>query len=293
MQKRMFTSFFLAVGIFSQAANAEPFNFDFVGDNIFVAGSHGQRLGQIVLGSEANISGSVIASHYLGLGAGVNISGDACSGYVSQSPSANVEGAAGCSVDSGIGAMIAELSDSLLDYDASRTNVTESLTFDASQNIYNVDSLLLDPQESLTISGGANDWVVVNVYGQAKMGSGAAIKLEGGITSNNVIFNFAQSWTYREFNIGGVEINGTFLSGGRDYILGDGATLDDTRFVTNGAIIANVQDVDYVGAPQFEDGDYVNVPLNGAAVVLLMGAGALLYRRKQQKCCFNGVDLVV
>lgn len=281
MQKRILASLTLAAGLISQSVSAEPFNFDFVGDNIFVAGSHGQRLGQIVLGSEANISGSVVASHYLGLGAGVNIDGDACSGYVSKSPSANVEGSSGCSVDASLGSMVESLSDSLLDYNAQRTDVTGNRTFDASQNVYNVDSLLLDSQESLTISGGANDWVIVNVYGYAKMGSGAAIKLEGGITSDNVIFNFAQSWTYREFNVGGVELNGTFLSGGRDYILGDGATLDDTRFITNGAIIANVQDVDYMGgAPKFEDGDYINVPLSGGAVVLLMGAGAFIRRKK-------------
>ena len=56
-------------------------------------------------------------------------------------------------------------------------------------------------------------------------------------------FNFTDNLQANSFEIGGAEISGTFISNQRNFILGDGATLEDTRFITNGSIIANVQDV--------------------------------------------------
>lgn len=243
----------------------------------------------LLLGSAAHIEGSVAAGFYLSLGSGVTIEGSACAPALGIGAGAVIQGGTACphaplyeDILSGSRDLAGLPGSPLLRIDSSST---------LTAGVYQVGSLLLDANEVLTIRGGIQDTVVVNVSGTAKLGSGAGIVLAGGIKSSNVYFNFINSPQYSSFEFGAAAISGNFVSDGRSFIMGDGATLGNTRFLTNGNIIANVQTVRYTPNNSVtEPGDIeaqpsdVNapgfLPLVLTLFVLLCGAGRLgLVRR--------------
>jgi len=207
--------------------------------------SHDPWQGNLLLGSEAHIFGSVASSAVLELGSGVQIDGDACAS-TQHNWGATVSGSVGhCS-------NFANLADDITS--AARQaeqlpqqtlgNITGSAQLTSSQgSVFGLNDLVLGSGDWLTLSGLSSDFFVLNVYGQAKLGSGAGIQLTGGLLAQNVVFNFVASPLASSFEIGGATLTGTYLSDGRSFILGDGATLAQTRFYSTANIIANVQDV--------------------------------------------------
>lgn len=96
----------------------------------------------------------------------------------------------------------------------------------------------------LTLSGGPNDVFIFNVSGDFSLGS-SQIKLAGGLTANQVLWNFPGNGTtvnvYKDITIA----NGTFLVPFRDYVQ-DVATL-------NGAVLCG-------GNLRIHSGAKVNYP---------------------------------
>ncbi len=236
----------------------------------------------IILGSEAHINGSVASSYHIGLAAGAIVENNACAPSLSVAPSASISGDTGlmgeCDYVSNLHKDIIAASDemSLLGNQGEYQSIIQTTTLKAG-NTYWLDDLLLDSGESLSISGSAGSTTIINVRGQAKLGSGSSIDLIDGIRAQDVLFNFVDGGLYSSFEVGAADISGTYLSNGRDYIIGDGATLNSTRFITVGDIIANVQFVSYTPA---EESSEVSAPSMLFAFFAIAMVSAL--RRKGQ-----------
>lgn len=248
--------------------------------------------GNILLGSEAHVFGSVAASRYLGLGAGVKIDGDACSAFIGagQSEMSNISGKKGdCGQFSSLHDAVTGLSLALTQPHQEREDLKFAKTFGS--GVYHVNDIVLQSQDAITFRGIAGQKFVLNIYGHAQFGSGSAIKLEGGVRPEDVFFNFIKSAQYSSFEFGGATLVGTFVSNGRDFIMGDGAILNQTRFYTTGNMIANIQDVrfDNVSMPPIVIPDeqpnieVVNSPINPAVALILFVLPALLYRKRVKK----------
>lgn len=257
----------LLISFYSQASlvdfgSAEHF--------LMAAGGHNS----IMLGSAAHLMGSVAAGYYISAGSGVIIEGDACAPALGIGAGVRIDGVQQCSaptLQSDILAGSAQLA-SLLAQPA--FDVTHSTTLQA--GIYQLGALLLSAGNTLTLHGSATDIVVINVSGPAQLGSGAAIALTGGLKASNVYFNFIRSAQYHSFEFGGATLLGTFVSDGRSFIMGDGATLENTRFFTNGSIVANVQTVSYrpdaqIPLPPGDDTEIVApVPVHTLSLLTLL-----------------------
>lgn len=228
----------------------------------------------LILGSEAEIYGNVASQYYLSTAPNVKIHGNACYQASGMGPNTIVDGVSGTCSE------IAQLESTITQANAFATSlagtnindITDSLTLNASiQNVYSVNEINLSTGEFLTISGNANDEVIINVAGNIKVGSLAGIVLSGGITGSNVLFNFSNNFAQNEFNFGGADISGTFLGNNTAYIMGDGATLNDVRFYTNKHLQANVQVVRTKALT-------VKVPEPSTVLILLAGLFVLLMR---------------
>lgn len=99
-----------------------------------------------------------------------------------------------------------------------------------------------------------------------------------GTASNYTFAAAASEFGERgSFNVGAAELQGNFLSSSRSYQLGDGATLDGTRFLTTDSLKGNVQRV--VG---LTEAFKVEVPeLSSLAIFALAMIGLLSSRFKQ------------
>ena len=231
----------------------------------------------IILGSEAHIFGDVSASNFLSMASGANIEGNACSNFISKGAGAIINGVNGntdaCDNLNQLGSDISNAASALAGYGvANSASITQTMSLVAGN--YWFDDLYLETGETLTINGGVGSTAIINISGMAKLGSGAGIELSGGILSENVFFNFIDNLKSNSFEIGGSEISGTFISNQRNFILGDGAILEDTRFITNGSIIANVQDV---------KDPKVKVSEPALWGIFLIAAAGLYRRRNNQK----------
>ena len=237
----------------------------------------------IILGSEAEVFGSVGAYWYLSLASGAEIHGNACAQALSLGAGTAVNGSQGICGQLGADISNANIQASALANSAQSLGVIDQTTTlsATSTNHYTLDSVILNSGEFLTVNGSSTDNVIINILGNAKIGSGSGILLTGGLTSDNVLFNFANTG-FSSFEFGGANISGTFLADQGAYVLGDGATLDDVRFYTNRIMSANVQVVrtseptDIIIDP---DTDLVvQVPEPGTFALLLAGIFFLLMR---------------
>tara|TARA_R110000751_G_C13795394_1_gene483421 strand:- start:52642 stop:53487 length:846 start_codon:yes stop_codon:yes gene_type:complete len=248
---------------------------------IFAAANNEQWGGSLLLGSEAHIFGSVAASNTLELGAGVIVDGDACSGTTNDW-GATVAGATGsCSNFTQLANDINGAAAQALTFSgANLGNLSGSseILGNGFQSFL-INDLLLAGGDTLTVTGGVDDYFVFNVFGGAKLGSGANILLQGGVAAENVIFNFVSNPSSQSFELGGANISGTFLSSGRSFVIGDGATLNNSRFYSTQSIIANVQDVRF----QSNTVTQVTVPEPATFAFFVLGVlGLTMSSRKRQ-----------
>lgn len=246
---------------------------------IFAAANSNKWGGNLLLGSQAHIFGNVAASNTLELGSGVIVDGDACAG-ITNNWGATVAGTAGSCIDftqlandiSGAAAQAQTFAGTDLG------NVSgSSEVFGNGLQSFLINDLLLAGGDTLTVTGSADDYFIFNVFGEAKLGSGANILLQGGVAAENVIFNFIANPTSHSFELGGANISGTFLSSGRTFIIGDGATLNNSRFFSTESIVANVQDV------RFPTNAVTQVPAPPTLAIFALGAVMGLVIRRSKK----------
>ncbi len=243
-----------------------------VGQHEWPSGVIGGTLG---LGSEAEIFGHVAASSSINIGAGAIVHGDLC-----------VKGGTPCSDLDVNGGKLDQLSTDILGayntaksfyQDTGAVGIAGDYAIDAAVTDYfSATSLKLVSGDVLTIRGNAADSLIINVAGMADIGSGAKIILEG-IHSRNVLFNFLDAGASDpdyNFQFGGAEINGTFLANKRAFSLGDGATLENTRFYNNRHMDANVQVV--------HNPPHIEVP-EPTSILMFFGALFFLLMRANSK----------
>lgn len=275
--KKLLTFSFVVMLNLPCVATAGLINFGSADNYIFATANNGQWGGNLLLGSEAHIFGSVAASNTLELGSGVIVEGDACSG-TTNNWGATVAGAAGsCSNFTQLANDIDAAAAQAQTYTGSNLgNVSgNSEILGNGFQSFLINDLLLVGGDSLTVTGGIDDYFVFNIFGVAKLGSGANILLQGGVSAENVIFNFVNNPTSQSFELGGANISGTFLSSGRSFVIGDGATLNNSRFYSTESIIANVQDVRFTADPETS----VTVPEPATFAIFALGALGLTLGR--------------
>ena len=241
----------------------------------------GQSGGFLQLGSEAEIFGNVGARGDLQLAAGAKIHGNANGGNITLGAGASVKGSQtklsettwqGLYNDISNASNIAAGMNGL-----NFSSITETKVFKAydTTSVFNIDGELnLDSGETLTLSGDADSMAVVNISSNFMLGSGAAILLDGFL-ADNVLFNFTGNGHTEYVAFGGSELSGTFIGADMFFQMGDGAILNNTRFLMGGSI-ANVQVVK-PGTPT----KTVTVPAPASILLMLMGLiGLTLVRRK-------------
>jgi hypothetical protein len=277
--KNLLTLIFLLMLNIPFAASAGIINFGHAEHYIIATASNEQWSGNLLLGSEAHIFGSVAASNTLELGDGVIIDGDACAG-TTNNWGAVVLGASGaCANFSQIANDISSAATKAETFKGSDLgDVTKNAEiFGNGFQSFMINNLLLAGGETLTVNGNIKDYFIFNIFGIAQLGSGANILLQGGVAAENVIFNFVANPTSHTFELGGANISGTFLSSGRTFIIGDGATLNNSRFYSTESIIANVQDV------RFPTKNVSHVTEPSTLAIFALGAIGLVFRRFNKK----------
>jgi choice-of-anchor A domain-containing protein len=243
--------------------------------------------GSLIIGSSANIDGNIASQYYIGLSSSTNVNGNACAPYIGKGASVSISGETGrCEGLRKLGRDIQKASRKA-SYMASHylgyIDNDKEINIDGNE-VYSLSDLTLQSGETFKISGSSNSAVIINIFGDAILGSGSNIILSGGITSANVLFNFVGH--YASFNVGAAKISGTYLSDNTSFIIGDGATLDDTRFLTNGSIIANIQDISYGKHTDIDGIDgggndiTVGVPEANMIILFLLG-GLFMANRKR------------
>jgi len=212
--------------------------------------------GFMQLGSKAIIHGNVGGRGFTSLGSGVEIHGKLTNG-------GHVSAAAGVTVSGGkknrkekywdrVYRDLLSASDSARLLGGTRLSTINSTTVlfgNGGLSVFDIDgSINLGSGESLTISGNATDSFIVNVSERLKLGSRAAILLDG-VTADNVLFNFYgagsddAAWNNHLATIvGGAEFSGTFIAPRAFWQIGDGAIMNATRVLANG-IQGNLQTV--------------------------------------------------
>jgi hypothetical protein len=275
--KKLFNCLFVFVVNLPLFASAGIIDFGSADEYIIATASNNQWGGNLLLGSDAHIFGSVAASNTLYLGDGVIIDGNACAGKTESWGTTVISSPATCNNLNDLADDITSAADIAQTYTSIKRDIIGSNYFSGSGiESFSINNLLLSAGETLTVSGGVSDYYIFNVFEQAQLGSGANILLEGGILAENVIFNFVANLTNHTFEVGGANISGTFLSSGRTFILGDGATLNNSRFYSTEAIVGNVQDV------RFPVNSQVAVPEPSTLVIFLLGMFGFAVRRFKQ-----------
>ena len=234
--KKLFSYSFVFIFNFPFFASAGIIDFGSADEYIIATASNNQWGGNLLLGSDAHIFGSVAASNTLYLGDGVIIDGNACAGKTESWGTTVISSPAKCNDLNDLANDITDAAAQAQTYTDTALDIIGNVNINGSGiQSFSINNLLLAGGETLTVTGGENDTFIFNVFEQAQLGSGANILLEGGILAENVIFNFVANLTNHTFEVGGANISGTFLSSGRTFILGDGATLNNSRFYSTEA----------------------------------------------------------
>lgn len=146
---------------------------------------------------------------------------------------------------------------------------SSSLTATQPVTVYRVNGdINLQGGSVMTISGSANSHIIVDVTGGLTFGGGSSMNLVGGITANNVIFNFIGSGKDINFN-GNSTVDGTFLAINRN--------ITDSGGIVNGRLIGAEN-----GQLKLQSGPKVNQPVPEPVTALVLAPGLLLLRRRKR-----------
>lgn len=120
-----------------------------------------------------------------------------------------------------------------------RTNGSTVLSAASGLNVINLPSITTGTNSTITISGPANAFVVVNVgsaevQGSLNIGNGGSVVLSGGITPDHVVFNLLGDGSVAQLG-NGIAFNGTILAPTGQFTSGNGSTTVPN--VINGALL--------------------------------------------------------
>jgi choice-of-anchor A domain-containing protein len=134
---------------------------------------------------------------------------------------------------------------------------------------------ITNPSKDLTISGGANDFYIVNVGGDVTVSNGQ-ILLSGGITPSNVLFNFTGAGGAVNLTNASSTLNGIFLAPL------SGQSINLTPGTVNGVIISDM--IHTSSGPDINGGGTgtgSGSPEPASLGVLALGALGLVVRRRR------------
>jgi len=205
--------------------------------------------GNAGFGSAAQVVGSVGGRVFMNIAPNVRITGDLDGGFVSAAPSLIVDGTQSTLSNSSWEQIHADLvtasTNASSQVGTSIGDVTSSQTLSATGpgvSVYRITGTFnLSSGASLTLSGGASSQFIINVENDMTLGSGAAILLSGGVRAENVLFNLEDStgpgFTGPIATIGAASIlSGVFIGPYRDWHLGSGTIMDETRILMSGFV---------------------------------------------------------
>lgn len=218
-------------------------------------GGAGARSGLLKLGSASEVAGDVGGRTFVQLGAGTHIDGFVHGGTPSFGPNVTFDGFTMLPEPdwSEIFADMVAASQAAAAAALSGTSIpaiagTTTLTRTGDVTVYDVQGgIALAPGATLTISGQPGDCFIVNLSGDIAMGQDTAILLEGGVLGENVLFNIVGGdidvgAVIVDGGLAGSELNGTFLTPNRYWIVGDGVTIHAR--ILAGGIEGNFQTVE-------------------------------------------------
>ena len=245
----------LAGLLLSHSVNASPIDLGQAADyTILAAGtvSISSGGGTLTLGSEAHVFGSAGGRGFVQAAGGVQIDENLTGGSFSLSPDIVVGNAPQTQLSpadwniiyQGMVTASAEASglpdQTIINQIVSSTSLGVA---GSGLSAYHVQGqFLLGSADTLTITGGASDRVVVNVDGGMDLASGAAIVMSGGIQPQNVLFNFTGGGYAQAVQIGAANFSGIYLGPKMFFSIGDGATMTATQVLGSG-ISGNIQDM--------------------------------------------------
>lgn len=220
--------------------------------------------GQLVLSGGADVLGEV----FLGTGATVSLSGGATTGTVHQDAAANAL------LDEARADALAAASAASDLLGNAIADITTNFTL-AAPGVYDLAKIDLNSGETLTLSGGANDYFVFNISGQLKLNSDSHVVLSGGLTWDNVLFNIEGT---SDVSINGSSITGIILS---PYAKGVFVNIDGLLV---GEFIGG-NDISFASGARIVNNYAPPVPESGStfALLLLAGVGLTAVRRRPAK----------
>lgn len=232
-------------------------------------------------------SGNTRVNGNVGEGAGSSLAfsgGGQISGRLDVDPSSTFNISGGNSVAGGTSSIsMAQASADLVSASAYAAGLTPGQTLSSISNstgtinrlgtlsVFSVtNGINLSGGSALTLNGTASDYFVFNVSGALTLSGGSAITLTGGLTAENVLFNFVGTGQDINFN-GNSTANGNFLA------------LDRNITVSGGVINGRLLGADGKNL-KLQSGPTVNAPVPEPASLAALGVGAaaLLKRRKKK-----------
>lgn len=144
----------------------------------------------------------------------------------------------------------------------SQTINASSGTLDANGNyVFKVNSFQFNNGSTLTINGGADQYVVLNFAANAQFGG--TIQLSGGITSDHVLFNLAGNNNTLQISANAATLTGTFLDAN--------GNISIDHSVLNGRLFGGDSQNE-----QIVSGALINAPVSPVPEPSTMLAGALV-----------------
>jgi choice-of-anchor A domain-containing protein len=118
-------------------------------------------------------------------------------------------------------------------------DVTTSLTLvsTGALNVINFEKKLALSNKTLTLSGGANDVFILNIFGQFKFDGGSKVVLQGGLGPENVLFNIIGPGDTVKIS-GGLDSNGIPKTQLIGTVLAVERTVDASGSMVTGEIIS-------------------------------------------------------
>lgn len=180
------------------------------------------------------------------------------------------------------------------------TSITGStkINLSAGQNVLNIDDFSLGSSDTLTISGAANSLLIINDSGDFDIsGSSVDIKLTGGITASDILFNITGTGSTVSIDGGSKKkqsdtLVGTILAPSRNIALDGYATLTGSVIGAFGTQSTAYSFTDGASTGHFDIAYMAYAPEPSSLAVLgvaLGGLGFIRWRRRDGRRRWRGM----